>query len=187
MRHGFVNIPGNSKKIKLNIVSGFLFFLLLSCDSNSPEKLAVTTLNSRDTVLIKILAEIDIDDQQYRREIEKLLNEGSADTAAFSTIGKKIGTADSINQIKVVALLDSSGWPQKDVIGEEGSKTIWAVLQHSSLEVQEKYFPLLLKAVLENNADAKDAAYLEDRMLALGKGLKQKYGTQLSVTVGSTE
>lgn len=77
--------------------------------------------------------------------------------------------------------------PSRSIIGYEGSKIIWAVLQHSDLEVQEKYLPLLQQAVLENNADPRDAAYLEDRILSLGKGLKQKYDTQLSVTVGSKE
>ncbi|GAB3428533.1 hypothetical protein GCM10027516_34810 [Niabella aquatica] len=136
--------------------------------------------------MVKILQEIDEEDQRYRRETEKLVNKGSNDTLAFILLGKKTSVADSMNQIKVLKLLDSMGWPDKKVIGAEGSRTIWAVLQHADPVVQEKYFPVVKKAVADLKAEPADAAYLEDRIL-VSKGLKQKYGTQLSVTIGSTK
>lgn len=158
---------------------------MIGCRPNSKEKKSVSNKMTND-VLVKMLQEIDYEDQRYRRETEKLLNKGSKDTLAFTLLGRKTRVADSMNQVKVSNLLDSMGWPDRKAIGEEGSKTIWAVLQHADLNVQEKYFPMVKKAVADLKVESRDAAYLEDRILT-GKGLKQKYGTQLSVTIGSNK
>lgn len=156
---------------------------MIGCKPNSKEERVVPGEMANDA-LVKMLQEIDYEDQRYRVETEKLLNAGSNDTLVFTSLGRKTRVADSINQVKVLNLLDSIGWPDKKAIGEEGSKTIWAVLQHADVNVQEKYFPMVKKAVTDFKVEPRDAAYLEDRIL-IGKGLKQKYGTQLSVTIGS--
>jgi hypothetical protein len=84
---------------------------------------------------------------------------------------------DSVNIIKVSAILSRYGWPGEEIIGWNGSSALWAVIQHSTLENQEKYLPLMREAVKKGKARPAQLALLEDRIL-VGNGKEQIYGTQ---------
>jgi hypothetical protein len=90
---------------------------------------------------------------------------------------KKQRENDSVNMIKVADILRRYGWPGEEIIGWPGSSAIWAVIQHSTLENQEKYLPLMREAVKNGNARLAQLAMLEDRIL-VGHGKEQIYGTQ---------
>ena len=60
------------------------------------------------------------------------------------------------------------------------------VLQHSDLKTQEKYLPLMRKAVTNGKAKPKHLALLEDRV-ALRQGKKQIYGSQISMNSQTNE
>jgi hypothetical protein len=90
---------------------------------------------------------------------------------------KKVNQVDSVNLIKVMNIINKYGWPGEDVIGWGGSSTLWAVLQHSTLENQEKYLPLMREAVRKGKARSTQLALLEDRIL-VRKGQEQIYGSQ---------
>lgn len=117
-----------------------------------------------DKVLVAILDTIYQDDQKYRKESE--LN------------WWKINYYDSINLVKVKKILDERGWLGPDVVGAQGNSALFLVIQHSDLETQEKYLPMMQEAVKNGNARASSLALLEDRV-ALGKGEKQIYGSQI--------
>jgi len=53
------------------------------------------------------------------------------------------------------------------------------VIQHSDLETQQKYLPMMREAVTLGNARADNLALLEDRV-ALGLGKRQVYGSQIA-------
>lgn len=108
------------------------------------------------------LEQIGEEDQKYRR-----LSDWTA-----------MMKADSINQIEVVKILDQYGWLGSDVVGEKGNEALFLVIQHSDLEVQEKYLPLMRKAAAEGKARLDDLALLEDRVL-MRQGKKQIYGSQI--------
>ena len=57
--------------------------------------------------------------------------------------------------------------------------TVFLVIQHSNLEKQKKYFPLLQKFVEKWKLERQQLALLEDRILVSG-GKKQKYWSQIS-------
>jgi hypothetical protein len=90
---------------------------------------------------------------------------------------KKQLEIDSVNLIKVSDILSRYGWPGEEIIGWQGSSTLWAVIQHSTLENQEKYLPLMREAVKKGKARPAQLALLEDRIL-VGNGKEQIYGTQ---------
>lgn len=159
------------------IISILLFFLFGRCKSNTEERKATKMPGVKEQALIKMLGEIDYEDQRYRLELDAIMKSSKRDSAKIGEIWKKIRIADSINRGRIFALLDTSGFPAKTVIGIEGATTIWAVIQHAKPEDREKYFPVLQKAVQYSNLEAKYLAYTEDRILT-DKGLKQKYGTQ---------
>jgi hypothetical protein len=77
-----------------------------------------------------------------------------------------------------IRLRDSIGWPSKEIIGEQGNLTICNVLQHSSLEVREKYLPLMRKAVKDKELSARFLVRAVDR-IATDKNELQIYGQQM--------
>ena len=52
-----------------------------------------------------------------------------------------------INERKVKNILDSYGWPSKEMSGEQGNWTICNVIQHSDNEVRIQYLPMMRQAV----------------------------------------
>ena len=91
---------------------------------------------------------------------------------------KIIKEKDSINLIRITTILDSRGWLGTDIIGEQGNSTLFLVIQHSDIQTQEKYLPMMREAVKDGKAQASSLALLEDRV-ALRKGRKQIYGSQI--------
>ena len=131
-----------------------------------------------DKELVAMLDTIFDDDQTLRREIQAINDEFGWESEEMKAHWKKIQTQDSINLVKVEAILEEKGWLGADVIGGKGNQTLFLVIQHSSLEKQEKYLPRMREAVRNGNANAASLALLEDRV-ALGKGEKQIYGSQI--------
>ncbi len=107
-------------------------------------------------------------------------NPGDVNSPEWKAWSKKSSQVDSINIIKVTDIINKHGWLGEDVIGRSGSSTLWVVIQHSKLENQEKYLPIMKEAVLNGKARAAQLALLEDRIL-VEKGKQQMYGTQARV------
>ncbi|MEM6319938.1 MAG: DUF6624 domain-containing protein [Bacteroidota bacterium] len=91
---------------------------------------------------------------------------------------KEVETRQTQNLVIVSDILDSYGWLGREEVGQTVTNALFLTIQHSDLKTQIKYLPLLQKAVLEEKANASDVAMLEDKM-AVKKGIKQKYGSQL--------
>jgi hypothetical protein len=75
-------------------------------------------------------------------------------------------------------ILDTEGWPSKDIIGEQGNLTICNVLQHSDNEVRAKYLPMMREAVKMKKLQPWLLARAEDR-LATDREELQVYGGQI--------
>ena len=90
---------------------------------------------------------------------------------------KKWQKIDSVNINKVNYIINRYGWPGEEIIGWSGCSALWVVIQHSTLENQEKYLPLMREAVRYGKARPAQLALLEDRIL-VRKGQEQIYGTQ---------
>lgn len=130
-----------------------------------------------DKVLEKQLAEIYEEDQGIRGEFMNVYKAKNPDKKKMDSIGKIMGTKDSINLIKVMKILDEKGWLGQNVVGRQGNQTLFLVIQHADLEYQQKYLPMMREAVKNGNANPGNLAYLEDRV-ALREGKKQIYGSQ---------
>ena len=91
---------------------------------------------------------------------------------------RAIQKKDSINLIKVKAILDTYGWLGADVVGEQGNSTLFLVIQHSDQATQERYLPMMREAVKNGKAQSSSLALLIDRV-ALGQGKRQIYGSQI--------
>lgn len=132
-----------------------------------------------DKPLVAILDTIYQEDQTYRRQIGEIEEKYGNESEEMKKHWELINQKDSINLIKIRKILDEKGWLGSNVIGNQGNSTLFLVIQHSPLEVQEKYLPMMRDAVKNGNANSSSLALLEDRV-ALRKGGKQIYGSQIS-------
>ncbi len=92
----------------------------------------------------------------------------------WKTINKK----DSINLLKIRAILDKYGWLGSDLVGEKGNTALFLVIQHADQKTQETYLPMMREAVKNGKVQGSTLALLEDRV-ALGQGKRQIYGSQI--------
>jgi hypothetical protein len=128
--------------------------------------------------LVLQLALIATEDQTYRGQLETVQSKYGGASKEMQDLGKTIREKDSINLIKVKAIIDKFGWLGPDVIGDEGNSTLFLVVQHSDINTQEKYLPLMREAVKNGKAKASSLALLVDRV-ALRQGKNQIYGSQV--------
>jgi hypothetical protein len=139
-------------------------------------RLALTPAE-RDSI-VQVLFTVDEDDQKYRSQLSDLQEKKEVDSAVWKEIMVRMREADSIDLIKVRAIVDRYSWLGSDVVGEQCNTALFMVIQHSDLPVQEKYLPVIREAVASGRAQPRHLALLEDRV-ALREGRKQRYGTQL--------
>lgn len=120
-----------------------------------------------DRDLVELLNDVYRADQHFRNRVDNK-----------SRNYKKWKTTDSLNQVQVRKILDERGWLGPEIVGHQGSAAIFLVIQHSDLQTQLKYLPMMRSAVQKGGARGRDLALLEDRV-ALGQGKKQIYGSQI--------
>ena len=129
--------------------------------------------------LIAQLDSIYNEDQKYRLQSDEIEQKYGRDSKEIKELWKTIHIKDSVNLVKITALLDKYGWLGYDVIGNQGTSTLFLVIQHSDLKTQVKYLPLMREAVKNGNAAPSNLALLEDRVL-MRQGKKQIYGSQIA-------
>jgi hypothetical protein len=130
--------------------------------------------------LVAKLDSIYSDDQTYRLQEQELEKKFGWDSQEVKDIWKKIRLKDSVNLIKIVAVLNEYGWLGTDVVGNNGNSTLFLVIQHADLKTQEKYLPMMREAVKNGKAFGSSLALLEDR-IEIRNGRKQIYGSQISM------
>jgi hypothetical protein len=83
------------------------------------------------------------------------------------------------NAARLTEIIEQYGWPGRWLVGEEGARAAWLVLQHAIAhpDLQRRGLVLLQQAVAEGEVPAAEAAMLEDRIAFL-EGRPQRYGTQ---------
>lgn len=88
------------------------------------------------------------------------------------------------NTQKMKMIIAQYGWPTISLVGKEGSKNAWLMVQHSddNLSFQKKCLKLMLDAYRKNHKDITrmQIAFLTDRIYVNEKKY-QKFGTQFYV------
>ena len=152
--------------------------------------------NQWTKVIQKLQAKLDILEANYDKPLQKELlaiyKDDQDSRSQYTNAQKKYGykgkvldslmnivvVKDSLNLIKMVKILDKRGWVGTDIVGETANQTLFLVIQHSDLAIQQKYLPMMREAVKKGNANASSLALLEDR-IGLREGRKQIYGSQI--------
>lgn len=161
----------------LFISIGFIFIWMSCSDeirNTIPDK---STKVVPDSILTLQLLDLNTKDQTLRfilPDVTKRFGAGSAEEKYFWSL---IHQQDSLNEKEVVEVIEQYGWLGIDRVGKEANQSLWLVIQHAPLEVQEKYLPLLRTSVKEGHSQGWHLAYLEDRILMRNNKM-QIYGTQ---------
>lgn len=126
--------------------------------------------------LFRDLVTIRIRDQEHRKKMANLWQQGKGETKEFKKAileGKKM---DSLNMIRINEIIDQYGYPGKDLVGEASAIPL-LVIQHSTHESRKEHLPLLKKAVENRDISMARLALVIDR-IQIHEGEKQTYGTQ---------
>ena len=156
----------------------------LNCDDRWAKVLRIVKENKEkaerkiDRQLMAVLDTIYEEDQEPRRKLAEVEEEYGRKSEEMNSLIEEIDKKDTINLIKVRKILDERGWLGSDVVGRQGNSTLFLVIQHASLKVQEKYLPMFRVAVKKGNGSQRSLALMEDRV-ALRKGGRQIYGSQI--------
>jgi uncharacterized membrane protein len=86
---------------------------------------------------------------------------------------------DSINKLKVTALIDKYGWLGVDRIGAQNNYTLFTVIENSDFTTQEKYLTVMEQAVKSGTLAPEHFASLLDRK-AIVQHQQQIFGTQIT-------
>lgn len=134
-----------------------------------------------DKELVAILDQIYFDDQSTRNQIRSTEEQYGRKSKEMDNLWQDILKRDSINLVKVNKIIAEYGWPDKELIGKRGTSTLFLVIQHADQNTQEKYMPIITKAMEEENLPKRQYAMFYDRLL-LRQGKRQIYGTQLAMS-----
>lgn len=110
---------------------------------------------------------------------ERVRGELAATGELFDGYAPQMEAVHLENAVALEKMIDEHGWTGVSMVSTDGAEAAWLIVQHSiSLpEFSRKCLELLKKAVEESEADAWQAAYLQDRIATL-EGRPQRYGTQ---------
>ncbi|USD24757.1 hypothetical protein [Flagellimonas marinaquae] len=121
--------------------------------------------NQLNIKLVSTIKKIGEDDQKYRklRDMEKQY------------------PLDIQNQILIDSLFQvNQTYIGKSLVGDKYDAVMWAVIQHSNLEMMERYLPVVQNAVDENELNQTPFKMLIDRIYSFKYGY-QIFGSQVGV------
>jgi hypothetical protein len=150
--------------------------ILIQIKKNQKRRLKTFAKNAD---IMTRLTQVMNDDQNNRSLLDVYIEVQGRESHQVDSLWKLIGYTDSINIIYVTQLLDKhKAWYGGNEVGYENSATLFLVIQHADVKTQEKYYPIMKQAVLDEKLDAGSLALLEDR-INIFNGRKQVYGSQI--------
>jgi hypothetical protein len=132
-----------------------------------------------DTLLRSELLRLGEEDQHNRVGIDSVLTRFGRRSPEADSLFAVLERADQPLRQRVAEIVAKRGWPGRRLVGDDGAHAAWLVVQHATLDYQERMLPLVRAAVGRGDARPGDLALLEDRVL-VGEGKPQRYGSQMS-------
>ena len=153
------------------------FSLFISCSNNS-QSTEVQTPPPPVENLVAFLDTIFRTEQEPIRLRDAFMKTHGDESKEFLEQQEIYEKNHAINEKKISAILDKSGWPEKEIIGERGNRTICNVIQHAENDIRIKYLPMMKQAVLDKQLNPQLLVRAEDR-IATERGDPQIYGGQM--------
>ncbi|NYI19844.1 hypothetical protein FHR53_000941 [Xanthomonas arboricola] len=122
---------------------------------------------------------------QLRQELlARVEKDQHAQNAAITAGGKPADWASIVPVMRentewLKQVVATQGWPGRRLVGEDGAKAAWTLIQHSDADpgFQAQVLALMEAALARQDVAPDDVALLTDRVLR-AQGKPQRYGTQ---------
>ncbi len=165
------------KFTNIKLIYALLFLLIIACNSkNKTKELELVEKDSIDVVAM--LDSVFISEQEPITLRDDYIDEFGVDSKQAQEQQQIYEQNHLINERKIREMLDADGWPEIELIGERGNRTICNVIQHSDNEVRLQYLPMMRAAVKDGNLSPQLLVRAEDR-IATERGDLQIYGGQM--------
>lgn len=165
-----------------NYIVIFSIFIIASCNQAKNKNHNATKPDKTSEIdkehLVAMLDTIWTTEQEPIRLRDSLGKVHGFESEEFQKQNERYHRNHDLNEKKIHKILDTQGWPDINIVGEQGHLTICNVLQHSGIEVRKKYIPMMKMAVKEKGLAPRLLARSEDR-LATDRGELQIYGGQV--------
>ena len=153
----------------------FTLFLITACSTNHDSKETVAGPTEDLVAILDTVWRTEQEPLSLRDSLMEVYGVESKEAQEQQEIYEKNHV---INEKKVRAILDKNGWPEKEVIGEQGNRTICNVIQHADNDIRIKYLPMMKQAVKDKKLNPQLLVRAEDR-IATERGDLQIYGGQM--------
>lgn len=138
----------------------------------------------KDLRTAKELWRMNIRDQALYRDIENAEKKYGMKNPAKDSLWAIKARLNDENLSRLRQIIDDKGWPRKSAVGSRAAGTAFLIIQHSDLEAQKMYKPMLMAAANEREAEWSSLALLIDR-IEMTEGRPQIYGSQVSYNTGT--
>lgn len=132
----------------------------------------------RNARLTKELWRMGIRDQAYYSQIEHAENKYGKKNPVSDSLWKLKEQLNNENLQRLEQIIEDNGWPGTSLVGRRAATTAFLIVQHSDLETQKKYKPLLMAACNRQDAEWSSLALLIDR-IEVNENRPQVYGSQV--------
>lgn len=157
----------------------YIVLLLIGISCANKEQANKSTKQSSEPLnFIATLDSVWIMEQIPIRKRDSVMRIHGDDSELFKKYQTIYTQNHTINEKKVLHILDTYGWPTKAMAGENGNWTICNVLQHSSNDVRVKYLPMMEQAVKDKILEPRFYVRAVDR-IATDNNELQIYGGQV--------
>lgn len=176
--------------LKWKCVMVVLVVTMTSCIGSSDQKVKFENIDQLQIPIAKKLDSstisdiVKILDTIWRTEQEPIVIRDSliriygAESKEYTIANNVAEKNHAVNEVKVKQLIDEYGWLSEEIIGEQGSRTLCNVIQHSDNEVRIAYLPMMKTAVLEKKLQPWFLMRAQDRIATEANEL-QVYGGQI--------
>jgi len=138
---------------------------------------------SVDTSIVFELFKMKYKDQFVRFEFMSLMDKygfKSTKLDSIKSVTRKIGI---LNRNKLDSLINKHGWFNKSIVGANGMKITFLIIQHGNNEYKKKYLDCIKYSVDLGEIPKRYFANFIDRILS-ADNKKQRYGTELRLING---
>lgn len=117
-------------------------------------------------------------DQAYYTEIRLAKKKIGRESSVVNALWKLKELQNETNRNRLELLIQKYGWPKISDVGATAASAAFLVIQHSDLQLQEKYLSVIKNLCAVNEADGQAYALMYDR-IQIAKNKKQRFGSQV--------
>lgn len=128
--------------------------------------------------LTKELLRMGIRDQAYYTQINHAEDKYGMKNPVSDSLWKLKETLNDENLKRLQQIIEDYGWPGSSAVGRRAAQIAFLIVQHSNLEMQKKYKPMLMAACDRKDAEWSSLALLIDR-IEVNENRPQIYGSQV--------